>query len=200
MVIAPDLRLAGSSTELLVGVQAALTLSVENAGPFSATDVKFTATLPASSTAITVQPGAGYDCALSGQSLSCSVGALRTGEFRNVVVGLTPAAHGQTAIAAVGAYETDETPGNNSFQRLTERRSNLAAQLTSSAAAVETGTTFTYTATVSNAGPSPAATLVAAVQLPANVTFSAVTANGLACAHAARVVTCNAAALAVGAS
>jgi uncharacterized repeat protein (TIGR01451 family) len=200
LTIAPDIRLSSSVASLVVGVPSSLNLALENAGPFSATDVTFDVILPASSAAITSQPGTGIQCTLNGQALSCAVAALKTGDFRTVGLTLTPSIHGDRLLGSALAYEPDSDPSNNLVDSVTERRADLGVTLTTPTATAETGTTYTMTLTVSNAGPSPAASIVADVHLPANVAFASASNDGLACTHAAGQVLCSAASIAVAGS
>ena len=62
------------------------------------------------------------------------------------------------------------------------------------------GQNITYTLSVSNAGPSDAASLTVTDTLPAGVIYVSAAGTGWACSQAAGVVTCTRATLAVGAA
>jgi len=96
---------------------------------------------------------------------------------------------------AVGEYATDALASYNWATRVVQARFETDLQVTKTApATVNINEDFSYTVTVTNAGPSDACGVVVTDTLPADVTFvSASTSTGAACTHdgAAHTVTCD---------
>ncbi len=77
---------------------------------------------------------------------------------------------------------------------------DLSITLVDSADPVDTGTPYSYTATIANGGPNAAYALSAAITLPAGVTPGTVTAAGWSCSQVGQVLTCTRAILRAGQS
>jgi uncharacterized repeat protein (TIGR01451 family) len=198
MEIAPDVRIAANATILTMGVAETVTYTLSNDSAFSATGLTFSLALP-TATGVTVTSGS-VACNQASLSVTCSVPILRAGASIPVTVALTPSGHAEELRAIASAYESDPVVSNNVLEILTQRRSNLRAQVTSSTDSAQTGNPFTYSINVTNLGPSAAADVVADLLLPANVAFTGVTTTGLTCALTSGVLRCTAASLAVDAS
>ncbi|MCL4877924.1 MAG: sortase [Anaerolineae bacterium] len=191
------------------------TLTVTNAAaPTSnvdATGVVVTDTLPAGVTfqTVTSAPTAGA-CTEAGGVVTCNFATLAIGASETITinVNVNPATTGNLSNTVnVTANETDPTPGNNSASATTAVQApsaDVSVTKTDNPAVVAPGGALTYTVTVTNAATStvPATGVVVTDTLPAGVTFQTVTSapTAGACAEAAGVVTCNFAALAIGAS
>jgi uncharacterized repeat protein (TIGR01451 family) len=155
------------------------TITASNAGPSNATGATVADTFPASLTCTWTCVGAGGGtCTASGSgnigdtvnlpaggsvtyTASCTISAAATGTLSN------------TATVTAPGGVTDPTPGNNSATDT----DTLAASADLSVTKVDTpdpvvaGTNLTYTITVTNAGPSSAASASLSDTLPAGTTF-----------------------------
>jgi len=199
-----DLRaaLASSATPRFVGERFDYTLTVTNDGPSTATSVASTLQLPANVTYVS-SAATGIACARNAQTVTCDVATLGAGASASALVTVEAAAAGaSTASLAVVSTATDPQTANNAASSAVtiERRADVRAALASSATSRLTGERYDYTLTVTNDGPSAAASVAATLQLAANVTYVSFTATGLSCARSAQTVTCDVATLAVNAS
>jgi uncharacterized repeat protein (TIGR01451 family) len=198
LTIAPDLRLTASSNEAFVGVRQGFTFTVANDSAFTATNVALVVTVPDSSDAY-VSSSPTLNCLFSGNTFTCSSPLLRAGATATFTLALTPTGAVQPFTATVAAQESDSEPLNNGVIIDLERRNDLRMELTTTVATVLTAGEWVYGMTVTNLGPSPAEGARAILTLPANATYVSAT-GGLACTHAAGIVTCDATALTVGGS
>jgi uncharacterized repeat protein (TIGR01451 family) len=121
VTIAPaptDVQITGSASTGSPPEGAAFnyTFQVKNNGPFSASAVTFTDTLPDALPVGAVSAPAGVSCATAGQTITCVVGDLVVGAQANIVVGTTAPASPATIsdIAAVSEFEPDSNPANGS--------------------------------------------------------------------------------------
>jgi uncharacterized repeat protein (TIGR01451 family) len=95
-----------------VGEVVTYTVSVHNAGPDDATQVRLTDTLPAGAAFVSATPGQGSCTGASG-TVSCALGDLVSGATATVAIAVRPGAPGTiTNQAAVTATEPDPFPGN----------------------------------------------------------------------------------------
>jgi uncharacterized repeat protein (TIGR01451 family) len=152
--------------------------------------------------------GTGYECQVGGNGLQCAGPALPpgTGVVLSVQARLTGAPGSNALLSAqVGSTLQDPQPDNNALQLQVAIESppptgaDLGLSKTASANPVEAGSEFSYTLTVTNAGPAAADSVVLNDPLPAGLEFLSVVGTGLNCSGGA-VVTCQTASLASGAS
>jgi uncharacterized repeat protein (TIGR01451 family) len=93
------------------GKDLVITLTAVNKGPGTATGVSVTSTLPAGASFIWASPG----CAMSANTLTCSVDALGGGLAARLTLVIRPASAGSvTSSAMIEAIEPDPVPANNS--------------------------------------------------------------------------------------
>lgn len=160
------------------------TLLVSNQGPSTPSAVTVTDTLP---TGVTFQSGP--DCAAVGQAVTCTVptpGTLAPGASRSFVltVLLDPTFIGTCDdirnTATAQSSTTDPIPGNNTYPAppalgvcppLAGNEADVSITKTTSATPVVPGTTFTYTLTVTNNGPSDAQGVSVTDTLPTPLAF-----------------------------
>ena len=177
------------------------TLTVSNSGPQNATNVTLTDTLPAGVTFVSATPSQGTCPAPVAGVLTCALGTINNGANATVTVVVAPTAAGSlNNVASVSATQGDATPGNNTASASTtvNAQADVSVTKTDSPDPINLGAgNITYTITVANAGPSPAASTVLTDTLPAGVTFVSATAP---CTQAAGTVTCNLGTLASGAT
>lgn len=194
-----SIAMTGSVDPVPVGDDLTYTVTVTNAGPASAENVRVTATLPTdvtmvSTTGCTEDPAGGPTCTLE----SIASGASKQ---VTIVASVSPAAIGDlTATATVMSDTGDPVATNNSTSLATTtvaRRADLSITKTDSVDPVIPGEPVTYTVTVSNAGPQESVGVVVTDTLPTAVTF--VSTSGCA-EDPAGVPTCSLGTIASGAS
>jgi uncharacterized repeat protein (TIGR01451 family) len=176
----------GSPNPVIAGDNITYTHVISNNGPAAAGIITFTQTTPANTTFQSLTVPDGITCtapavngtgtitctvptgATSGMSATVSV-ILKIGS--NVTGSITQTA----AVAETGV--TDPISSNNSTSTTTSviARADLGLASTSSPATVTAGSNITYTHTITNAGPSDAATVAFTEAIPANTTFQSIT-------------------------
>ena len=105
---------SASPASVTVGDNVTYTSAVTNNGPFGATSVTFTDTLPAGVTFVSATPSQG-SCSESGGTVTCDLGNLANGASATVAIVVTTTAAGSISnTATVHASETDPNTGNNS--------------------------------------------------------------------------------------
>jgi uncharacterized repeat protein (TIGR01451 family) len=165
------------------GANLTYTITVNNAGPSNATSVSLSDTLPAGTTFVSLPAVAGWSCT-TGATISCSNPSMAVGSaVFTLTVAVGPSVPAGTVLsntATVSATTTDPTPGNNSATATTKvnAAAGLSIGLTDAPDPVVTGANLTYTISVTNAGPSNAATGTVSDTLPAGTTFVSMTAPG----------------------
>jgi uncharacterized repeat protein (TIGR01451 family) len=151
--VAPDLRLEilGHSGRRPRGHESTFTLRAVNNGPYAATRVNVSATLPAGVTNVSYSTDRG-SCSASG----CVAPTLQVGEEINATVRYTtPASALSVAVSGtVGAHENDAVSGDNTAQAtaLTGDPGDLSVAVVPSATSLAQGGNVTYTVTVTNRG------------------------------------------------
>jgi photosystem II stability/assembly factor-like uncharacterized protein len=115
--VAPDLNvtLQGAPAQFTSGTSSTVVFTTANAGPYAASVVSLTITIPTALSVTTTPTG----CTLSSSTLSCNLGVLRANQNvqTSVTFGvLTPGSTG-TLTAAVAAHEPDANMANNSVSQ-----------------------------------------------------------------------------------
>jgi uncharacterized repeat protein (TIGR01451 family) len=204
-----DLALAGSVDPASAEQNAVVTfvLLPSNAGPDPAAGSSLSGIAVRGLSLLSAE-GVGYDCNVTTASFSCAGPAfdLGVGPQLTVRARLT-GAPGSTALLSAQLISPvqDPNPDNNqvelqaSVEVQVPTDADLALSKTASANPVEAGAEFSYTLTVTNAGPATAENVVLTDPLPGSLTLVSVSASGLSCSAGA-VVSCQTAALAAGAS
>ncbi len=185
---------------VLPGDTLTYTVTVNNAGPSSATDVVVTDTLPAgvtfASTSGCAEDPAGVP--------TCSLGTIAAGGSASYTITVTADAATSgvvTNTASVTSNTPDPDTSNNTDTEDTTVAPPGTAELrvtkSDNPDPVQPGGTLTYTITVTNAGPADADDVVATDTLPAGVTFV----STAGCAEdPAGVPTCSLGTIAAGSS
>lgn len=190
-----------ASGTFAVGSPATYTIVVTNDGPNAAQSVSVTDTLPAGTTLVSATPTQG---SCSGTTtITCDLGAIASGGSATITLTVTPTAAGplvNTAMASAGA-QPDPNPANNSSSAVATvggGPADIGISKTASGAFV-VGSPATYTITVTNSGPNPAASVLVTDVLPAGATLVSATPSQGVCGGTT-TVTCNLGPMASGGS
>jgi uncharacterized repeat protein (TIGR01451 family) len=163
------------------------TITVNNAGPSTATTLALSDTLPAGTTFVSLASAGGWSCTTpavgAGGTVSCSNASLSVG---NAVFTLTVNVGAGVATgtvisntATVTSATSDPNTGNESGVATTTVGSGSADLSVTSSGSPDpavAGQNITYTITVTNAGPSSATTVTLSDTVPLNTTFVSFTA------------------------
>src|SRR5439155_533555 len=157
------------------------TLSVSNAGPSTATTVSVTDTLPAGVTFQSAS-GTGWACSGTNASVTCTRASLAPtgGTPSTITITVTAPNEGGTIsnTASVGASTSDPNTANNSATEQTTVIASADVKIDKTGPpTIDAGTSFAYTLTVTNLGPSTA-TQIQVTDQPGGATVTAVSASG----------------------
>ncbi|HKR00217.1 MAG TPA: SBBP repeat-containing protein [Pyrinomonadaceae bacterium] len=170
------------------GSQLTYQINVSNNGPHQATDVTLTDELPSGVSFLSATPTEGT-CAEASGTVTCELGELAqdSSVYVTIVVNIT-AASGTTVENTVSVSNTTTDPNllNNSATTSTEvlMHADLSAYATAEPYWVASGSNVTYTAYVTNNGPSEASSVVLAGTLPPGVTLTGIENNYGSCTSA----------------
>jgi len=205
--------LAAAPSPVVAGQTVTYTAALTNTGPSDAASAVFIATIPASTTVQSVTAPANWTCVTpapgSGGVVSCQPngGSLAAGAHATIAfqLAVSPSALSATlsSVATVSSASGDPTPANNSAtaRAAVTTLADLAMSETASPVPVIAGQDVTYTATLTNTGPSDAASPVVTLTAPTSTTFVSLAApHGWPCGrpNAGGVVTCTNPTLAAG--
>ncbi|WP_288381306.1 SdrD B-like domain-containing protein [uncultured Massilia sp.] len=176
------------------------TLQPRNLGPFGASNVTVTDTLPAGFSGIGAS-GAGWSCGVSGQTVTCTRASYAVGASNNIAVTATTpdvaTATGYTNTATIASSATpDPVSGNNSGSasvNVMPPGADLSITKSKGPNPVAQGGELTSTIRVTNNGPQGARAGEVSVRetLPAGETFASFSGSNWSCgAQVSQVVTC----------
>ncbi|CAG0935748.1 hypothetical protein TFLX_04598 [Thermoflexales bacterium] len=147
--------------------------------------------------------GAGWLCHYTGGQVGCQVDSLPVGPAPDITLVITAPSLGGiiTNTASITSTTADFVPGNNTSTITTTVLSvaDLSIAKVASSNPVPISTVFTYTLTISNAGPSGNLPVTVTDVLPVSVTYLRHVAPGWTCTVASNIVTCAAPGMALGA-
>jgi uncharacterized repeat protein (TIGR01451 family) len=144
----------GSPNPVTVGGTLTYTITVNNGGPSTATNVTLADTLPASVTFGSATPSQG-SCTQSGGTVTCNLGSIADRGSATVTITVTPNAAGTISnTATVSANESDPNSANNTATATTTViKANTTTTVTSSQNPSTYGQPVTFTATVTAVAP-----------------------------------------------
>jgi uncharacterized repeat protein (TIGR01451 family) len=209
-----DLTLGLSAGSAVAGQTASVSANLANNGPSDAAGISLSYTLPSGTTFQSVAAPTGWSCSTppvgSTGSVTCTTASLSAGATAPIVVTIgvpssMPAGTTLPESASVSSTTADPNPGNNAASATTTVSASADLAATASAGPAVAGQFTTFTATVTDNGPSDAAGVSLSYTLPSGTTFQAVAAPaGWSCSTppvgGAGSVTCTAATLPSGAS
>ena len=199
---------------VLAGQTLTDTVTVTNHGSSAAAGAAYTETIPANTTFQDLMPPAGWTCVTpesgSTGTVSCTLTGVgfAAGASAHFTLTLNVPANvldgsSISATATTGSRTNDPNQTNNAStsQATVSTVADLAVSDAASPSPVVAGQDVTYTATLTNTGPSDAVSPVVTLTIPTSTTFVSLAApNGWSCGvpNASGVVTCTALTLATG--
>ena len=187
-----DLSLALSDTPdpVTAGTQLSYVATVSNLGPSDAPNATISLPLPAGTTLVSATASNAGSCNAASPVVCNWTGPIAPGATRSatVLVNVSPAqlaALSATASVSLAPAGADPVPGNNSATATTAvaAAADLSLTLTDTPDPVIAGANLSYTAVVTNAGPSDATAVVVNLPTPAGTSFvSGSVSSGGSCA------------------
>ena len=178
-----SITLTDAPDPVIAGNQLTYTATLSNAGLSDAQDANISLPLPAGTSFVSAAASAGGSCT-SASPVVCTWGgptAPGVNRTATVVVLVAPAqVAALSATATAGSSTTDPVAGNNTATAGTVVQvvADLSIALTDAPDPVIAGSQLTYTATVTNAGPSDATAAVVSLPTPAGTSFVSGTVSG----------------------
>ncbi|HEX7831641.1 MAG TPA: endonuclease/exonuclease/phosphatase family protein [Thermoanaerobaculia bacterium] len=164
------------------------TITVNNNGPDPADTVSWSDTLPAGTTFVSLSAPGGWSCTTPAVgatgTVTCSIATLAVGSAPfTLTVAVNPALASGTVLsntATVTSATADPDGGNGSATQTTTvaTSADLSLSKTDSPDPVNAGQNLTYTITLTNNGPSNAASATFSDTLPAGTTFVSLSTTG----------------------
>ena len=180
---------------VVAGAGLSYTVSVTNAGPSDAVAVGLVDVLPAEVLFVSATPDQG-SCSEVAGTVTCGLGTIASGGSVDVVIVVAAPADAAagtiTNNASVSSATSDPVAANDATSEDTTivMSADVSVVEVDSADPVFAGSGFSYTVTVSNAGPSDAAGVSVVDVLPAEVSFVSATPDQGSCSEVAGTVTC----------
>ncbi|HET8796740.1 MAG TPA: hypothetical protein VFO89_03575, partial [Thermoanaerobaculia bacterium] len=202
-----------SPDPVIAGESLTYSITVTNNGPDPASSASWSDTLPAGTTFVSLSSPGGWSCTTpavgANGTVSCSIASLGAGSANfTLVVAVSPSVAAATVLsntATVTSSTADGNSANNSATATTTvaASANLSVTKTDSPDPANAGTNLVYTITVTNAGPSNAASVSLSDPIPAGAYFFSLSAPaGWSCTTPAVLVngtvTCTISTLAPG--
>jgi len=203
-----SLTITESADSVNIGAGFSYTLTVNNVGPDTAFNMQVVDTLPSGVSFVSAS-GTDWTCHEASGTVTCELASLVVGAANPIIINvIAPSTAGEiTNQATVSAATADPDTANNSVSEVTtvnavaaEEQADLSLSLAESADLINMGTAFSYTLTVSNAGPQTASNVQLVDTLPSGVSFVSANGTDWSCHEAGGTVTCELASLVVGAA
>ena len=178
-----SISLTDTPDPVIAGNPLTYVATLANAGPSDAQGATITLPLPAGTSFVSAAASAGGSCN-SASPVVCTWGgptAVGVNRTATIVALVSPSqVAALSATATAGSGTTDPVPGNNTATAGTVVQvvADLSIALTDAPDPVTAGTQLTYTATVTNAGPSDATAVVVSLPTPTGTSFVSGTVSG----------------------
>ena len=189
-----------TTTPLALNQASTVTFTVSSIGNATVTGVSITVTPPVG---VTINGGGvtGGSCSTGSGLFSCTLGDLPVGSSREVQMSLTGSVAGSSSATVQLTATNDGLARNNRASLLltVAPGADLSATGTADASQVTIGQTTVLHTTLRNLGLAAAPDAKFTATVPAGLTLTAATANGLACSVTGGALDCPAAALAADA-
>ncbi len=189
MTDAPDPVTAGTNLNY--------TVAMTNTGPDAAQNARFTVPLPAGTTLVSTTPSAGGVCTAVSPIVCTWAGATASAAVRTAAIVATVAADTAdgaflNSSATATSDTTDADPADNlsTVSTAVVTAANLSMALTDAPDPVNAGTNLTYTATLSQGGPSDAQNARFSVIIPVETSWVSATASAGGVCAGTTTVTC----------
>jgi len=178
-----SVTLAGTPNPVAAGANLALTATVKNSGPNTATGVSVSFTLPDQAQLSSI-----FDCSQQGSTVSCDIGSLASGKSTARTIVIKPMASGAADIVAQVSPEAGDTNSADNRDALSitvTPTASLSIALTPPDP-VPSGGNLDLTAKATNAGPDSATGVHIKFALPSDMSFAA----GTGCVLSSGLVDC----------
>ncbi|OLF15956.1 hypothetical protein BU204_18790 [Actinophytocola xanthii] len=190
-----DVQVATSAPAgAVAGTETTVTVTVTNAGPSDAADVRLTHSVPEGAEVVLATPQAG-SCSVSEGVAECLLETLPAGTSTTIVlrIRIAPDAEGLLVneARATTATRQDVTGNDSASSTVTVSRvSDLELDVTATPRPVIAGEPLTYTVTVTNHGPSAADAVTVEDILPAGLTLISANSTQGSCGAVDGAVSC----------
>ena len=183
------------SGNLTAGTNQNYILTVHNAGPSNVSSFTITDTLNSN---LTYVSATGATCSASGQDVTCTGGAINSGDDAIVTLTVSVTASAVTGLSIsntanvtppAGVNDPDATNNSSSVSNTIAGSADLAIQKTHTGNFMA-GTNGDFTITVTNNGPSDVDSFTVTDVLPASLTYVSASGDGT-CAASGQTVTCS---------
>jgi len=196
VVPAADLGLTMIGAPQPVGLGQILTysLTVSNAGPSDATSVLLTNALPPNISLTDATPTQGACTNDGAGNIICGLGALPAGATAGLTLRIVPLVPGSiTNTASLASAPADPVASNNTAVVITSvvPLADLAVSQSAFPSPVWLGDNVTYTAVITNNGPSAATSVIFRDTFPTSTTLISATPSQGSCSNQAGTITCN---------
>lgn len=191
-----------SASSLPMGSAISWTITANNFGPSIATNVQVVDTVPAGVTSISAAGTGGWNCAVSGQTVTCTIASLSVGSSAVTISGFAPNVVGPITNTCTGTVSSTSTIDSSGCSAVTDITAVANVTMTKEAAPnpVQAGTPITWTLTATNTGPNTATNVTVSDTLPAGVTGIIASGPGWNCTVSGLDVSCTRATMPVGSS
>ena len=175
--------------------------NVNNNGSGTANNVSFDVTIPNGLVALSVTPSSGT-CTQAAGGYACSLGTIGSGSTASVAFNFRGDSAGFLSVPATVSADDDTAGANNTFTASIEIEAvvDLGVSFASTSDTISVNTNGTANLTLQNTGQTQASDITLTLEAPNAYDITNVSLTGSSCNVAAKIATCDIAALAAGAS